>query len=126
MRHVTRLAGICLSLILFQLVLVEGGFGCRATDPGGAAAVASTTMPMPGHSAGMDMTGGSGRDGQPPCRFPWAPDGCQSMAPCAPPALVSARIVLAQGALAPTNTPVLTVHAPISPTRQPELPPPRA
>jgi hypothetical protein len=62
----------------------------------------------------------------PPCRFPWAPDGCQSMVPCAPAALASSPAALNRGGPVPERIAVGVSLTPASVTTPPELPPPRA
>ena len=126
MRRLIRPVASFLALVLIQLVLVESGYACR--------------MPMDGAAGGSEMAGmrmAGGADPSPSaptgphgdetaCRFPWAPNGCQAMAPCplsaiavTPPAFGS----LAQVRVAPLRVVLL---APPARTLAPELPPPRA
>jgi hypothetical protein len=107
-------------MLLLQLVLVGGGFGCAMPSIGTRAAPAeSTTAAMPG----MDMPSAPS---QAPCQLPWAPTGCQPMAPCGPAAVMPAQFVLALpvGDAAPVAA--LDIATPSSRTTPPELPPPRA
>jgi hypothetical protein len=99
------------ALFVLQLVFVESGYAC-AMPTMGTTAMAGMTMPAhPGHET--------------PCRFPWAPDGCQSMAPCAPAALTTPSVTLAAGPQLVAAVPALVVRTPPSETPPPELPPPR-
>lgn len=61
-----------------------------------------------------------------PCRFPWAPDGCQSMVPCSPAAVAST--VAQVEAITARHGPITawTWLTPPSVSSAPELPPPRA
>jgi hypothetical protein len=123
MRRLLRPLCAILMVVLLQLLLVESGYACLAT---GAAAgdntMAGMAMPAPGSGNSAPAEHGSPA----PCRFPWAPNGCQTMAPCAP-------SVLAVGAMAlplpdvPHGTPVTREPlAHVSVSQPPELPPPRA
>jgi hypothetical protein len=105
------------ALFLLQLVFVESGYAC-AMPTMGTTPMAGMTMPAhPGHEIPTD--------GHKPCRFPWAPDGCQSMAPCAPAALATASVTLAAAPQLVAVVPALIVRTPPSETPPPELPPPR-
>jgi len=125
--HVSRLSAAFSTLLLLQLVFVGSGYVCSA-------------MGVPGMSSGrmdaMDM-GGPARVDQHapaptpandhgPCRFPWAPDGCQSMAPCSPAAVTSETLTLVSPPTIISVAPELSVLTPPSQTSPPELPPPRA
>ncbi len=93
---------------------------------------------MSGDMAGMDMpemdmagTGQkqSGKESEhhhAPCDFPWAPEGCQSMAPCAPIALASITEPLRTPDAMPSSVAPAGVLTPPSIKLPPELPPPRA
>jgi len=61
-----------------------------------------------------------------PCKFPWAPDGCQSMVPCASAALASSAAAINRGRPLPQRVASVAAVAPLSVTTPPELPPPRA
>jgi hypothetical protein len=126
MRRIARPIGFLLAFVLLQLVLVESGYAC-VTPMGGAtqrADMAGMSMPQ-----SADRSSSAPRE-QPehesPCRFPWAPNGCQTMAPCAPSALAVASAVVT--AIAPArNAPArLVMLAPPALNSAPELPPPRA
>ena len=123
-RFLLRPVGLLLTLVLLQLVLLESGYACRV-EAGTAPAETMAGMDMPGAPATHSPK--EQRGGQPdgPCRFPWAPNGCQAMAPCAPAILLVAR---ATDVSAMRTTPVswtLELLVPPSVSRAPELPPPR-
>lgn len=133
MARLRRIAALFVVVLLAQLLLVESGFACQMPsmkrDAGGAMAMST------GAIAGMDMSGmgmpASPSDtGDPsdeaPCRFPWAPAGCQSMVPCGPAALAVLTPALTVPKAAPGVVLALAVLAPPSQARPPELPPPRA
>jgi hypothetical protein len=126
MRPLVRPVAFFLSFVLLQLVLVESGYVCRmpANGPVGASDMAG--MQMPGR-ADHSPTAPAQHDKQDaPCRFPWAPNGCQAMAPCAPAAVTVASAVIASFAPAANVLPQLVALAPPALTMAPELPPPRA
>ncbi len=122
-RRLLQPVAVLLTLVLLQLVLVESGYACRMPADGDASMAG---MPMPGstrHSSSAPT-----KKGQPqaPCQFPWAPNGCQIMAPCAPAALTVASSTTTAAArvhVAPLRFEPL---APLSLSIAPELPPPRA
>ncbi|HWZ60908.1 MAG TPA: hypothetical protein VNW46_18125 [Gemmatimonadaceae bacterium] len=101
------------TLFLLQLVFVESGYACAMPATGSSAMASMPGMTMPAHES------------KGPCRFPWAPDGCQSMAPCAPAALAVPGHALAVAPQLVAAVPVLIVRTPPSETAPPELPPPR-
>jgi len=127
MQRPSRLAGLFTSLFLVAFVLVTSGFACIG-------AVGPQTMPAMGmssaHAAGQvtpQSLAPVQKDGPgAPCKFPWAPDGCQSMVPCAPAALASATSVLDQSGLVPQRVMPAAEVTLLSVTSPPELPPPRA
>lgn len=132
-RRLLRLLGPLLGLVLFlQLQLVGSGYVCQSASGARAeaASMAGMTMRVPGLDApaqSPSATHAPGRHDRAPCRFPWAPTGCRDMAPCAPAALPAAVAVLTPAAMpARVADPVLVAAAPASPSRPPELPPPRA
>jgi hypothetical protein len=114
-----RIMAALSALLLLQLVLVESGYACGRMD-GAQGAMAGMSMPASVH-VGAPVPVGQ----QPPCRFPWAPDGCQSMAPCAPATIVPASQALSDPATPTAAIPVLAVLMPPSATSPPDLPPPR-
>jgi hypothetical protein len=140
MRRRRRATALLLALLLLQMLGL--GSGVLRAAP---AADCDTAMSQPaGEMAGMagmdDMPGmpmpqshdgshGTPRpaddDSGPPCRLPWAPLGCASAA-CLP------MFALADGDAPPAPSAVhevvgaAVVSLPDSPTRTPELPPPRA
>lgn len=116
-RH--RLAGFASIVLLLQLVLVGGGFGCVMPGVGAHGATATSD------AAGM---AGMGMPSVPsvPSQLPWAPAGCQPMAPCAPAAVTAAQFVLALPVVDATPVAALDIATPSSRTTPPEIPPPRA
>lgn len=89
----------------------------------------STGAEMPG----MDLTTSAGADAaqtpdqqHAPCRFPWAPTGCESMTPCAPVAIGSTQQVLRETIEPGADVATLRVLMPPSRGHAPEPPPPRA
>ena len=130
MRHsVRRFAALFSGVLLLQLVLVGSGFACALpVDMAANATDVSSTMP------GMDM-GGPAQAPSPskapssdpsPCRLPWVPAGCQSMAPCAPTVIASSAISVSLPHLTTASVVRLIVLTPPSRAIPPELPPPRA
>lgn len=119
-----RIVNATLVVLLLHLVLVGSGYACGLTSHGRSA----------GDMPGMQMGGmqsnttapGSVPEKEAPCRLPWAPDGCQSMAACAPAAVKSVPIVffvpLAQPGAIPS--PVPAIHTSV--IRTPDPRPPRA
>jgi hypothetical protein len=104
------LAALSAALVL-QLVFVGSGYACSRSD---------------GRASMADMGMGSTDQHHVPCRFPWAPDGCQNMVPCAPAAIAvpTNGVLDLQPLVAPVL--VLSVVTPPSVNSPPELPPPRA
>lgn len=129
-RSVRRIAALLSGALLLQLVLVGSGFACAlpmqmATDAPGADMTAMAGMDMPSTDAAPIPASTPAPDDA-PCRLPWAPAGCQSMAPCAPTVVASAVVTvsLPPGAVATEVT--LAVLGPLTRSIPPELPPPRA
>jgi hypothetical protein len=122
----SRLAGLFTSLFLVAFVLVTSGFACVVpADHQGMAAMGMTT----GHSEGQATVQNAAllhKVPSAPCTFPWAPEGCQAMVSCAPAALVSATTALDGGASVPEQVIADARVTPLSVTKSPELPPPRA
>lgn len=123
-RFVRAAAGI-LVVALLQLVLLESGYACLAMSDGSAAGATMAGMTMPGESGSSDRPAGDGQE-QAPCEFPWAPNGCQSIAPCAPAAVTVASAPAVSAFLLHDAPMTLVQLAPAAPSRAPELPPPRA
>ena len=121
----SRLAGLFMSLFLVAFVLVTSGFACIApADPQGMAAMGMT----PGHSQAQATVQNAApvqKVPSAPCKFPWAPEGCQAMVSCAPAALASATTTRHGGALVPERVMADANVTPLSVTTPPELPPPR-
>lgn len=124
MRSIYRLTGLVSTISLVATFLVTSGFVC-----GGA-----NVDPHMGEMSGMaDMADMADVDtgnvpGTPPasCDFPWAPDACLSMAPCAPVAIVAQHVVLPDVSSPRLYVSSTLVLQPPSETLAPELPPPRA
>ena len=122
-RYLIRPVAVLLSFVLLQLVLVESGYACGITSDRSSTGASMPGMPMPGDT---NQQPAPSDDHQAPCRFPWAPNGCQSMAPCAPTALTVSSFAVAPEAPAPVALVELLVLPPLSISLAPELPPPRA
>jgi len=118
-----------LGVVLLHLTFVESGYACQM--PAGAmsgpvAARMQMGMQMAAGGGIASPTGATPTQQHSPCRFPWAPDGCQSAAPCAPVALVSGAVTLRP--ITSTQSAPSRV-APLARTflrLPPEPPPPRA
>lgn len=123
MRRVHRPVAVFMSLVLFQLMLVVGGYACVMRDGGTAGVGAMAGMAMPGSDGGAPSSSG-GRDR--PCEFPWTANGCDAMAPCAPAAISVASVTAFQAQRVPEVPVTLELLEPTSVSRAPELPPPRA
>lgn len=112
-----------MTFVLLQLVLVESGYACRMD---------TSEMPSGGSMVGMQTPGDETmappqhEQDEAPCRFPWAPGGCQSMAPCAPAAVTVAAVEALAACDAAVTAWQLVQLAPPPVTQAPELPPPRA
>ena len=112
------------------------GTGSACVMPNMAAShgsMAGMNMSTGAGMAGMDMTDtvGSGASQTPeqdhaPCQFPWAPNGCASMTPCAPVAIGSTQQVLRETLEPSVDVATLRVLMPPSRGHAPEPPPPRA
>lgn len=130
MRRLSRITGLISGVLLVAFVLVTSGFACvdsaspdtmakmgmtrSAVNSGAMALASAATLPA---SAPAPTS---------PCKFPWAPDGCQSMVTCAPAALTSGTTVLGHSTAVPQRIAVGVSLTPLSVTTAPELPPPRA
>ena len=124
MRHSRRIVALLVTLLFAHTMGVGSGFACvmpAMADPSAAA------------MAGMDMSGMAEQQSgdapskeRAPCDFPWAPDGCELMAPCGPLAIASLAQVPQPAAVVPALAGQRAVLMPPSMTRAPELPPPRA
>lgn len=110
-----------MAIVLLQLMLVVGGYACVAGQ--GAASMAGMSMPTADASEHVPARKGQ-QDA--PCQFPWAPGGCQTMAPCAPVAITVASSTGARIERAHEALQTLVLLAPSSVSVAPELPPPRA
>jgi hypothetical protein len=126
MQRPSRLAGLFTSLFLVAFVLVTSGFGC--TTPGSSddmTAMAMTSAHANGQATAQDIAPVQNAPAA-PCKLPWAPDGCQSMVPCAAAALASAASVLNGSGPVPERVAPGAAITLLSVTSPPELPPPRA
>ena len=113
-------------LVLLQLVLVESGYACRMSASGTMQEAGMMAMPLP-ENAERSPSAPSPRDESTvPCRFPWAPAGCQAMSPCVLPALTVASTAIATFTLPRVVAPPLALLVPASLRQAPEPPPPRA
>lgn len=136
MRRFRRFAAAASAALFLQLVLAGSGIACvtpamhsnAASD--GAATTEMAGMPGMAGMGGMEMPASDSSSpapsNEPPCQLPWAPGGCQPMAPCAASAVAAAAWVISAPPVAPMRIDPLDVLTPSSPTSQPEPPPPRA
>src|SRR5436190_3672767 len=136
MRRFRRVTAVFVSVFLANLTWVGSGYACvmppMAHTVGASAQSADV---MTDDTAGMNMSQAApgmhqaARDSAPPqnapCRFPWAPDGCVSMAPCAPVAVASHALVLDAPNVTPLDASAMTVLTPPSELPAPDVPPPR-
>jgi hypothetical protein len=121
-RRVRPLRAI-LVVVFLQLLLVESGYACLAqrTESDGSVSMAGMTMP----EAVLGGSAPAAPGGRTPCRFPWAPDGCQTMAMCAPAILAVNSMALPLPDVL-YGTPVTREPLEhLSESLAPELPPPR-
>ncbi len=124
-RRILRPVAALITLILFQFVPLESGYSC-ATPTNGKGGVASMAdMQMPG---GADAPSGAPARGDEhvPCRLPWSTSGCQTMATCALTALTTISSVVAPPDRAAVPMQQFVPLAPLSLSRAPDVPPPRA
>lgn len=135
MRHARRMTALLVSLLLAHVTWVGSGFACRMPGMGnisdGMASMAgmdmsSTEMDGMGMAGTLEQPSGAPAHDHEGCQLPWAPDGCQSMAPCAPLAMASLLQVLQVPGDVPAAVASQLVLTPPSQVRAPELPPPRA
>ncbi len=92
-------------------------------------------MPVMGTSGGAGRSAPAARPladdgalshhGDRPCPLPWAPDGCQTMAPCPVVALAAILKLPALPSRVEVSPARLAVRTPPSRTRAPESPPPK-
>ena len=125
MRRLVRPVAFLLTFVLLQLVLVESGYACRMPADVSGQGSAMAGMQMPGAGEHSPSAPTEQHQQKAPCQFPWAPGGCQAMAPCAPSALTvasTATLSFAPERPAPVQ---LALLAPPALTSAPELPPPR-
>src|SRR5438105_5489071 len=136
MRRTRRITAVFAAMLLANLLRVGSGFACvmpMSTDGMGSMADGATANSDVGAGAMADMAAVAAPDHDPgpahqeiPCKFPWAPDGCQLMTPCAPLAMASFAISIELPNAAPLAPERLVVLTPPSAVRSPDRPPPRA
>lgn len=134
MRQTRRVTALLVTFLLIHLTWVGSGFACVMPAMAHTPAVTAVQhAPPSADMAGMHMDGASVETSPStpahhdlPCRFPWAPDGCQSIAPCAPLAVASAVADTRVPHETPSAVAPQLVLTPPSRTTPPELPPPRA
>jgi hypothetical protein len=130
MQSLSRITGLISAVFLVAFVMVTSGFAC--IDSAGPDTMAKMGMTRAAANSGASVHASAATLPAPPsaptapCRFPWAPDGCQSMVPCAPVALRSAVVALGHINVGPERIAVGVSLTPLSVTMPPELPPPRA
>ena len=121
-RRFRPLAAIASAVLLVQLILAGSGFAC--VTPGMSEDAARDAM-MAGMEMPSDLSAPQSSN-EAPCHLPWAPAGCQPMAPCSPAVMPPAIVTLASNpGHAQCVTPPVAI-APPSRTVRPEPPPPRA
>lgn len=121
MNHSSRLTGLFASMFLVAFVLVTSGFACG--DVGSSGTMVGMKM---GANHANNTNSPESKPPVPPCKFPWAPDGCQSMAPCSPAAVASATTNRHSIVAVPERMAAGRQITPTSIANPPELPPPRA
>ena len=126
MQRPSRLAGLFTSVFLAAFVLVTSGFVCLAPSDSQSMTAMGMTSAHAAGQATAQIVAPVQKAPAAPCKFPWAPDGCQSMVPCAAAALAAASAELNNGGLVPGRVASAVALAPLSVTTPPELPPPRA
>ena len=127
--RVRRFAALLSGALLLQLVLVGSGFACAVPMDMSAAATGDASSTMPGMDMGGPQTSSPSKapsSDPSPCRLPWVPAGCQSMAPCAPTVIASTTLSVSLPHLTAGSVLRLVVLTPPSRAIPPELPPPRA
>lgn len=121
-----RIVNSTLVAVLLHLVVVGSGFACglptHDADMPGMPGMAS----MAGMQGSVNQGAPAAGQGKSPCRLPWAPDGCQSMATCVPAAVKVVPILFVEPAEQSDHAE--SAYAPMfsSLTRTPEPRPPRA
>jgi hypothetical protein len=135
MRRSRSVIALLTNVLLIHVMWIGTGSACVMPDMMDSHHAPMTGMSMPGMDmGGMNMSDmGAATDApapsdhdQTPCRFPWAPDGCQSMTPCAPLAIGATQQVLREVSEPPVHVAALRVLMPPSSGHAPEPPPPRA
>lgn len=115
-----------LSMILFQLMLAVGAYGCAPKGAGQSDAGMMAGMNMPSGTEMPPASSGSGSR-ELPCQSPLATNSCQSMAPCTVAMVIIPSTADALVAALPHGEiATLELLVPASVSAAPELPPPRA
>ncbi len=133
MGRASRFTALVLSLVMANLAFVTSGYACTAHAMTGMSGMVTarvrsapaSTSSVPG--SGMMQQGSSQDDRQQssPCRFPWAPNGCESMAPCAPAVLAPSATLRQESVRVPLSVADRTVALLQTAPSAPETPPPR-
>ena len=136
MPRLRRPTALLVSFFLVHAMWAGSGFACSMSPMGQSSRTMMAAMDMSSADMpGMDMAGMAVPPGDmghtpshdhEPCNLPWAPDGCDSMAPCGPTALASSPELVRVPAAVPSALSELSVLTPPSPNRSPDPPPPRA
>jgi hypothetical protein len=115
-----------MTLFLAAFVMVTSGFACMGLESSqDMTAMGMTSVHALGAATAQSVVPVQKAPAA-PCKFPWAPDGCQSMVPCAPAALALSPADLSHSGSVPERVTPSIALAPLSVTTPPELPPPRA
>ena len=130
MQNLSRITGLISAVFLVAFVMVTSGFACvDSVSPDPMAKMGMTSSAMNSgaivHTTAATLPGSVPAPAG-PCRFPWAPVGCQSMVPCAPAALTSGTTALGHTSAVPERIAVGVSLTPLSVATPPEPPPPRA
>jgi hypothetical protein len=125
-KRIRVFAAIAFAGLFLQLILAGSGFACvipTASHGGDGAMASGATM------VGMEMPASDqsipASPDETPCHLPWAPAGCQPMAPCSPAVMTSPAVTFDSPPSVVEGVSRHTVIAPPTRTVPPELPPPR-
>ncbi|MGI8497933.1 MAG: hypothetical protein ACR2OG_10180 [Gemmatimonadaceae bacterium] len=125
-----RMTAVISGALLLQLVVTGSGRACATSAMAAMHAGAAGASSMPGmdvHGSTRHSDQAQAPDSDPsPCQLPWAPAGCQPMAPCSPTAVASAVLRLSSPHAGDSQAAALVVIAPTSRSTPPDPPPPRA
>lgn len=123
----SRFTALVLSLVMVNLALIASGYACTVrgmTDMSGM--VTARTASASGAAVMQQKSSQGDRQQSSPCRFPWAPNGCESMAPCGPAALAAWATLPNESVRVPLSVPDGTIALLQTAMSAPEIPPPRA